>query len=245
MLALGADVSGWVSSRAMPSPSGRSQRDRTPRFLLPMAAGAIFSFVALGTIVAVRQLTRPPPPLLGTRSPELVADAARRNDGGELAEPGAGGKASGVRPKEGPGDGGSGLAASLPHGPEELRPPLRSGSSEAAVSRIDSLSGPATPPWPPGSAGSLVLSFAGPEVTALTVEQKTELTSCVRMISPRPPFQVVLQNINGVFYVDLNRTSPQLSGSQDFRDCLKLRVKGKIVPKVLTITRSGKGRTVP
>ena len=96
-----------------------------------------------------------------------------------------------------------------------------------------------------GSAAPLALAFSGPEAEALTKEQRGELTRCVKMVSPRFPFSIALQNINGVFYVDPNRTSSELSGSQDFRDCLKLSVKGKIVPKVLTITKMLKGKAAP
>ena len=96
-----------------------------------------------------------------------------------------------------------------------------------------------------GSAGPLALAFSGPEAEALTKDQRGELTRCVKMVSPRFPFSIALQNINGVFYVDPSRTSAELSGSQDFRDCLKLSVKGKIVPKVLTITKMLKGKAAP
>ena len=79
----------------------------------------------------------------------------------------------------------------------------------------------------------------------LDATQRSELTSCVKMISPRLPFTILLQNINGTLYVDPNHTSPELSTSQDFRDCLKQRVKGKIVPKVLNITKMSKGKAAP
>jgi hypothetical protein len=91
----------------------------------------------------------------------------------------------------------------------------------------------------------LPLSFGGVDVDQLTPEQRAELTSCVRMISPRPPYRIVLQNIAGVLYVDSNHTSEHVSSSQDFRDCLKLRVRGKITPKVLTMTRMIKGKASP
>ena len=116
-------------------------------------------------------------------------------------------------------------------------PGIQTGMSGANKDDVDSPSGGARPGLP-------ALQFGG-EASALTDEQRAQLTSCVRMIAPQPPFQVWLQNINGTLYVDPTRPSEQFSSSQDFRDCLKLSIKGKIVPKVLTITRMSKGKAAP
>lgn len=157
-------------------------------------------------------------------------------DGGDLVD-GDDGRLAAVRPR-----GAEDLRpALLAHDDETTRNPMRRVPPGTQVGGASSIAGPGTGP----GAGPLALAFAGPEADALTKEQRSELTRCVKMISPRYPFFIALQNINGVFYVDPNRTSAELSGNQDFRDCLKLSVKGKIVPKVLTITKMIKGKAAP
>lgn len=258
MRALGADVSRWPASAPHIRAAELPPPDRSPRLLLPMAAGAVFALLGLGAVVALRQLTEPrarPP------TAELRPPASRRAAGAAEQSP---------KPlPEGPPaparlalvDGGADDAASPAddlaavgepldlqrdegESPDDLAP---SGSKRPASPGLrPPAASPGTGPGAVGgSAGPLKLAFAGPESEALTEAQRSELTSCVKMISPRLPFNILLHNINGILYVDPNHTSPELSTSQDFRDCLKQRVKGKIVPKVLNITKTSRGKAAP
>lgn len=256
MRALGADVSRWPASLPYIKAAGPPPTDRSPRLLLPMAAGAVFALLGLGAVVALRQLSehrgRPPtaerrPPASGPATGVTNEEGPRPPATGPQAPPLPVLTDGGTDAPAGPAED---LAASSE--PLDLQPAEDQSSDDLAPlgprrPGIPGLRPPAS--LPPGavggSAGPLKLAFSGPESEALTETQRSELTSCVKMISPRLPFTILLQNINGILYVDPNHTSPELSTSQDFRDCLKQRVKGKIVPKVLNITKMSKGKAAP
>lgn len=254
--ALGVDVSRWPASLPYIKAAELAPPERSPRLFLPMAAGAVFALLGLGGVVVFRQLTEPParPPRPDLLAPASSAASDERlvsssPDGLPAAdlrapadgEPGDAGREDLLGPGELPdlqpsGEGSAeDLAAPGPRHPGLVaRPPVAPGTPPAAGTVAAG-----------GAGGPLKLAFSGPEVEALTEAQRSDLTSCVKMISPRLPFNILLQNINGILYVDPNHTSPELSTSQDFRDCLKQRVKGKIVPKVLNITKTSKGKAAP
>ena len=261
MRALGADVSRWPASLPYIKAAGPPPPDRSPRLVLPMAAGAVFALLGLGAVAALRQLTehrgRPPTAVLGAptsgpadaapgeQSPKPSPPGPQAPYGRALADGGAGdaaGPAVDLAADREPLD----LQRSEAESPDDLAP-LGSRRPGSPGSRPPTNLPGTSPPQGAagGSAGPLRLAFTGPESEALTETQRSELTSCVKMISPRPPFSILLHNINGILYVDPNHTSPELSTSQDFRDCLKQRVKGKIVPKVLNITKTSKGKAAP
>ncbi|HRI49621.1 MAG TPA: hypothetical protein PLW65_05520 [Pseudomonadota bacterium] len=256
MRALGADVSRWPASLPYIKAAGPPPADRSPRLLLPMAAGAVFALLGLGAVVALRQLTehrgRPP---TAERRPSTSGQATGATNE-EGPRPPAVGPPAPLLPvlTDGGTDDAAGPAEDLAAGSEplDLQPAEDQSSDDLAPlgPRRPGIPGLRPPTSPPpgavgGSTGPLKLAFSGPESEALTETQRSELTSCVKMISPRLPFTILLQNINGTLYVDPNHTSPELSTSQDFRDCLKQRVKGKIVPKVLNITKMSKGKAAP
>lgn len=270
MRALGADVSRWPASLPYIKAAGPPPVDRSPRLLLPMAAGAVVALLGLGGVLALRQLTehRGQPPTAVLRAPASGQPAVATDeqspkpppgpqlpnpqlpnpqppyglalaDGGadDVAEP-ADDLAAGSEPLD--------LQPSADQNTDDLAPLGTRRPGNPSLRQTESLPGTSPPAGAVGgSTVQLKLAFTGPESEALTETQRSELTSCVKMISPRLPFNILLQNINGILYVDPNHTSPELSTSQDFRDCLKQRVKGKIVPKVLNITKMSKGKAAP
>lgn len=267
--ALGADVSGWPSRPAPALLPASVPVRRPPRLLLPMIAGAVFSMIGLSAVGGLQRITQKPVQGLFSnwwpRSPEptvprLPVDTGKSPSGTVAGVPdlasepvpdlAAAAPSSPPVPPGGDGvDGGSRAPDALPpDGPESLPRGVlvREDPTRVPLKKLG-FSGAVTTPGlaASGLSGPLTLAFSGPEAEALTSEQRGELTRCVKMISPRAPFSIALQNINGVFYVDPNRTSAELSGSQDFRDCLKLSVRGKIVPKVLIITKMIKGKAAP
>lgn len=284
MQALGADVSAWPLRPALGPAVVTAPPSRTPRLLLPMIAGAVFSLVGLSAVGGLQRLTqkpvqglfsawwprsstpaepRPPgrasrpsptvgtePPSSGTPTPSPVSGPVNETDAADLHPaapvlptlPVANANHSDIHNDNG--DGGDSVPDGMAGGTED---PLRGAAGRGEELAHGGIRKPV--PVSPGAgigvqgaAGPLALAFSGPEAEALTKEQRGELTRCVKMVSPRFPFSIALQNINGVFYVDPSRTSAELNNSQDFRDCLKLSVKGKIVPKVLTITKMLKGK---
>ncbi len=68
---------------------------------------------------------------------------------------------------------------------------------------------------------------------------------CLQLIHPRPPFAVVLENINGLLYVSERTLSPEIKLSSDFRNCLKNEVQGAMAAKDVYIKGMLKGRPVP
>lgn len=91
-------------------------------------------------------------------------------------------------------------------------------------------------------------ALGAPRITVsdgeLSAEQRADLLRCVRIAQPSRAYRVTLDNIAGRLLV-AGPSSPEFSSSQDFRDCLKLGVRGTLVPKVVTITGTMKGRSAP
>ena len=100
-----------------------------------------------------------------------------------------------------------------------------------------------TKPTPPSTAsfvGPLDVSIDREDGGALTNEQRDNVKSCLRMVKPRPPVSVLLENINGMLYVSPRSPEHEILGSGDFRDCLKLRVQGKIATRSVLIKGTAK-----
>ena len=100
---------------------------------------------------------------------------------------------------------------------------------------------PQVPTPAPSALGAPQLEVSDGELTA---QQRADLLRCVRIVQPSRAYRVTLDNIAGRLLV-AGPSSPEFSSSQDFRDCLKLRVTGTLVPKVVTITGTMKGRPAP
>jgi hypothetical protein len=76
--------------------------------------------------------------------------------------------------------------------------------------------------------------------------QENGLRTCLRLVRRPPlPYRVVLENIGGTLYVSPRGTADEFQTSSDFRDCLKLRISGIVIPKVVTLSGKAKGKTTP
>lgn len=248
--ALGGDTSRWPQATLPPQlmpPTGASPK----RILLPMATGALIALVGLAIFAWFGGQARRTG---GNQVPARGADLAVTAPA-DLAS-------GGPAPVPGPGPGPVAvldLAAVADLAPIEVSgafdlgaaspdlairfPPLR-GPSDGPVVQATPPVPPANPPRPPQvAAGPLVLHL-GALGGALSAEQDLDIKSCVRIVRPVRPFRVTLQNIAGRLLVAAP-SSFEFSASQDFRDCLKLRVKGTLAAKVVTITGTSKGRPSP
>lgn len=256
--ALGGDTSRWPQATLPPQllpPSGTSPK----RIILPMATGALIALVGLAIFAwfGGQAQRRPGGTQVPARGSDLaVAGPADLASGGPVPVPG---------PVAGPVPdlamvadlsalevaGASDLGAASPDLAIRF-PPLR-GLLDGPVQNTAPPKPPKPPETPPVSpnvprpptvaAGPLALQIAGLG-GALTAEQDLDIKSCVRIVRPVRPFRVTLQNIAGRLLVAAP-SSFEFSASQDFRDCLKLRVKGTLAAKVVTITGTSKGRPSP
>lgn len=69
----------------------------------------------------------------------------------------------------------------------------------------------------------------------ITPAQKASLQRCVKMLSPRAPFFIVLDNLSGKLYVNTRSPPSVLSESDDFRNCVKELRAGNIEAKAVSI----------
>jgi hypothetical protein len=79
----------------------------------------------------------------------------------------------------------------------------------------------------------------------LVPRDSSRIKYCLGLIHPRPPFTVVLENINGTLYVADRTTSADIRLSNDFRNCLKNEVRGNIALKDVYIKGTLRGKTAP
>lgn len=250
--ALGGDTSRWPQATLPPQlvpPPGTSPK----RILLPMATGALIALVGLAIFAWFGGQRRPGGGQVPARGPNLaVAGPADLASGGPAPVPAPVpaqdlAAVADLAPVEVSG------VSDLGAAPPDLAirfPPLR-GPADGPVL---SVAPPRPPSGPPGTTqvpprppvapvGPLALNIAALG-GALSPEQDLDIKSCVRIVRPQRPFRVTLQNIAGRLLVAAP-SSFEFSASQDFRDCLKLRVKGTLAAKVVTITGTSKGRPSP
>lgn len=215
--------------------------------------------VALLGLVGYRTLTRktlptaplsfPQPPRTPPRvlpdllsPPEDVADLASPPLDGPVeaaAEPDGGPETPAVTPEArvhntdaipplrlgGPDDTPGIPASSLPRRPVATQNPTTSPPSVRP---------PQPPQLPAAPVGEWTVTLT-PVGGELLPEQQAQLRRCVNVVTPRAPFRAVLQNLEGVLYVSPQSPANPVSLSDDFRNCVKERVKGNIEAKVVSI----------
>lgn len=97
--------------------------------------------------------------------------------------------------------------------------------------------GPSAGPAPaaaPVLVSELELAFGSAD-GVITPAQKASLQRCVKMLSPRAPFFIVLDNLSGKLYVNTRSPPSVLSESDDFRNCVKELRAGNIEAKAVSI----------
>lgn len=262
--ALGPDGVAWMMVAPPGSALSPVQSPARLRVLRPMAIGAFSAVFGLALYFFLTQKPASGPgdeaanPLVDAARPQprpTIAEATKPPDLASATAVVASSSPSrdgGASPDLGPA--GTRVAQA---GPGEARtnvPPLRMGSTPAiptppgppvatslprpgATETKPPISKPVAPPVAVASAfsGPLDVRIEREDGGALTTEQRDIVKSCLRMVKPRPPVSVLLENISGTLYVSPGSPDHEILGSGDFRDCLKLRVKGKIAARSVLI----------
>lgn len=260
--ALGGDVRGFAPQTIGRAPAIKPPKEHPwPRLWLPMAQGALWALCGIGLLFGARKL------LVGPKraQPEMLADAATDSpssadadpsDDATFAAPSDAGEPvaqrtdmarrtdGGIRishPIGKPGPPPKG--ATLPNGANRNQPRLPLGRRDAGADEpANSQSDPVADPSPAVFTQVEVSSQDG----KLSGAQDSGLRTCVRQVRrPSLPYRVVLENIGGTLYVSPNGTSDEFLTSSDFRDCLKFRISGIVIPKVVTISGKAKGKSSP
>lgn len=246
----------------------RSPVESWPRLWLPMVQGALWALCGLGLLLGGKKILwdRKPPVYVDlghdleeqSDAAEPIRAAVEDPSDGFLEEP----DASTLEPRrdaQALSDAGFPAAAKL----AQVKPqPVKvSQGSQAslgpaktpAVRRDGGLGEPdrAHPPL------ATVDAHSEPVVTAVQIDvmsqdgkllpaQENGLRTCLRLVRRPPlPYRVVLENIGGTLYVSPRGTTDEFQTSSDFRDCLKLRISGIVIPKVVTLSGKAKGKTSP
>lgn len=265
--ALGGDVRGFAPQtigRAM-AVKPRKQPPPWPRLWLPMAQGALWALCGLGLLLGVRKLWIS----AHSKRPAMHADAAMDHAKSSEADPMDGGEPEGPSDADEAepigaipdlsrhADGGPSIASTPPNrtaSPTKGTSVVTNGSNrpqpKPPLSRRDAGADDAAPPFgePVGDPTPTVttqVEIAGQD-GKLAAAQDSGLRTCLRQVHrPSLPYRVVLENIGGTLYVSPRGTSDEFLTSSDFRDCLKFRISGIVIPKVVTISGKAKGKSTP
>lgn len=265
--ALGGDVRAFSpptqTAPAMPRP--RPPVESWPRLWLPMVQGALWALCGLGMLLGVKKLLwdrKPPVHIevghdLEEQLDAAQADSARlgmartdettRPDASEPSQ-----RADQAASLAAPMDGGA-KAASKPT-PPKLTQAVTSQVGKSPVVRRDGVIGEPDRGHGPRESvepvGEPTVQVVQVDVTSqdgkLSPAQENGLRTCLRLVRKPPlPYRVVLENIGGTLYVSPRGTTDEFQTSSDFRDCLKLRISGIVIPKVVTLSGKAKGKTSP
>lgn len=262
--ALGGDVRGFSPpTQTVPlAPRPRAPVESFFRLWLPMVQGALWALCGLGLLFGFKKLVwdRKPPVYVdvGHDLDEQIDASVASSDGSAqdsdaatenldvpdevsapdlragkptLVDAGTGNGARPVATKPV-----SGVAAQPAKGPA-LRRDGGIGEPDRPIGPLVTVS--------PNSEPAVQIDVTSQEGKLLPA-QENGLRMCLRLVrKPTLPYRVVLENIGGTLYVSPRGTADAFQTSSDFRDCLKLRISGIVIPKVVTLSGKAKGKTSP
>jgi serine/threonine-protein kinase len=265
--ALGVDGVAWTAVR-VPGPA-RSQLSPLPSrrrpLYIPVFFGAVLAIAVLGLsslLTGWPWFRHGAPSVPGSGAPSDVAKRAALPS--QVAAPKSPAQGPAQEPWKGlavtsPPDLAPPVAAGRQTGmflspAQGLMPPLR-GAPVSPVKTSASGGSPSTNPTP--SSGQ---TAPAPTPATTTVDTDLRVTSpgaqlsphnierikyCLSLIHARPPFTVVLENINGTLYVADRTSSAEIKLSNDFRNCLKNEVRGNIDLRDVYIKGIPRGKVTP